>query len=156
MKMNEIYVGLETELQKIEPAYMEAEKNYNFHLAEAEKAEAKMNELKENVMALREAMAALQKGNFADEEELKKAEEQRKKELSMPPVKKENPAKSWTRRKGEIGQFKQNGEIINAFSSQRSAANSLRWDSSSVSRFMKLDHNTQVRKKGFYLEYMGT
>ena len=155
MKMNEIYVGLETELQKIEPAYIEAEKSYNYHLAEAEKAEAEMNKMKENVMALREAMAALQKGNFAPSEEEKKAEEReqaKKEELARAKVK---PAKSWVRRKGEIGQFKPDGEIINSWTSQRSAAISLRWSPTGISKFMKLDNATQVRKKGFYLAYMG-
>lgn len=155
MKMADIYVGLETELQKIEPAYMEAEKDYNYHLAEAEKAEAKMNELKENVMALREAMAALQKGNFAPSEEEKKVEEReqaKKEELAKAKVK---PAKDWVRRKGEIGQFKPNGEIINSWTSQRSAAVSLHWSQTGVGKFMKLDNATQIRKKGFYLAYMG-
>lgn len=168
IKMSEIYMGLEKQLQTYEVACKQAEERIDELMAKAEEAEALMNKYREeaekveadnkvmfiNVAALKKGMAALQEGSFATPEDIKeeKAEAVKKESLLNAKVK---PTKAWVKRKGEIGQFKSDGTFMNSWTSQKSAAIGLQWDASSVCRFMKLKHDTQVRKKGFYLEYMG-
>lgn len=157
MEMNEIYASLQKKLQEIEPAYKALEDKYLFHLAEAEKVEAEMNKTKSNVEALKNAIAALETGNFKPVEE-KKEEKQDVKLIGVltgnpVKVKMVNPRKL-RNAKGDVIQYNANGDILNRWPSQRSAAQGLRWDQSGISKFMKQDHNTQIRKKGFYLDWI--
>ncbi len=161
MEIKDIYAGIEKELARIEPDYREAEKNFEFHMAEAEKAETKMNELKANVLALREALAALEKGDF-EYKSVVKPEISKDGDVKVVPAnpgaffKPDVKAVKMNRvSKGEVWKFAPNGTVLEKFTSQKSAAISLRWDQSSVSRFMKLDHANQIRKKGYYLDFIG-
>lgn len=168
IRMCDVYMRMEKELHVYEEACKEAENKINELLAKAEEAEAQMNKFRDeaekvesenkvmfnNVAALKESLAALQKADFGPAEEDKK-EEKQEPVKEIPVIAKVKPTKAWVRHKGEIGQFKADGTLINSFTSQKSAAISLRWNASSISKFMKLRRETQVRKKGFYLEYMG-
>lgn len=170
LTMKEIYVGTEKELHKNEEALKEADEKIEFYLAkaseaeaemrkwqaEAEKVEAENQRIRNNVTYLRNVIENFQKCDFAPtEEELnKEIEEQRKKEAAAR-VKDYNPAKAWCRKKGNIGQYKPDGNLVNSWHSQRSAAEALGWSQTGVGKFMKLERANQIRRKGFYLEYMG-
>lgn len=170
MKMSDVYMKMEQELHENESVLKEADEKIIEYLAKAEEAEAQMRKwqaaaekveadnerVRSNVIALKEAIAALQKCDFTPtEEELKEEKKEQAKKEELAKIKPFNPVKSWSRRKGEIGQFKPNGELVNRWTSQRSAGISLRWSQTGVSHFMKLDRDTQIRRKGWYLEYMG-
>jgi len=169
IKMCDVYMRMEEELHRCEAACKEAENKINDLLNKAEEAEAQMIKYRDeaeqveaenklmfnNVAALRKSLAALQEADFnLTEEEIKEEKQEAAKKEMLANVK-VKPVKSWVKHKGEIGQYKPDGTIINSYTSQKSAAIGLRWDQSSVCKFMKLDRQTQIRKKGFYLEYMG-
>ena len=168
INMSEIYMGLESKLQSYEEACKKAETQIDELLAKAEEAEAMMNKYREeaekveaenkimftNVAALKKSMAALQEGSFATSEEINKEKQETVKKEKLSNVK-TKPVKTWVKKKGEIGQYNADGNLINSWTSQKSVAIGLNWDASSICRFMKLKRDTQVRKKGFYLEYMG-
>lgn len=161
IEMMDIFMGLEKQLEEIEPAYMQAEKDYNFHLAEAEKAEALMNGLKINVDALRSAIDSLKKGNFVfpdftKELEEKKEEVEPKLVLTIPSDEKpKTKPKRWMTQKGEVWKFAPDGTVLEKFTSQCAASRSMHWDQSGISKFMRFSHETQIRKKGFYLDWVG-
>lgn len=170
MEMFELYHQMELKLQEIEPKYCEAEKAYEFHMAEAEKAAQQMDKVKSSVEALRKAIAALETGDFSD---LSVTNIENKKEASATvskdvpkvepeskPVEEHAAPRKIRERAGkwkhlEVWQYKPNGEAIGNWTSQRAAARSLGWSSAGLNHFMKNSKEKQIRERGYYLEWVG-
>ena len=163
MEMHEIYASLQAKLNEIEPKYLEAEKDYEFHMAEAEKASNRMDEVKSSVDALRKAIAALGEGDFSC-----LVDEKPKKPIpivttvGVPVIPTENATVSKAPREHagkwknlEVWQYKPNGEVMNSWTSQRAAARSLGWSQSGLSYFMKYSKEKQIRERGYYIEWVG-
>ena len=169
MEMHEIYASLQAKLNEIEPKYLEAEKDYEFHMAEAEKASKRMDEVKSSVDALRKAIAALGEGNFSylvDDKPKKPIPIVRT--VGVPivtmdttaPLENATVSKSPRERAGkwknlEVWQYKPNGEVMNNWTSQRMAAKALGWSQSGLSHFMKYSKEKQIRERGYYIEWVG-
>ena len=163
MKIKENLENLKKDLEKVEPVYLQAKKNFESFMAKAEEAEAEVNKYESVVKALYSAINALSGIDFPETEEPEKEKSKEfkveiKEETYSKPVQVyEKPVKVSNKRerKGEVWKFAPNGEVLDKWTSQASAARSLNWDQSSVSKFMKLSHSTQIQKKGFYLDWVG-
>ena len=165
MKIKENLEDLKKNLEKVEPVYLQAKRNFEEFMAKAEEAEAEVNKYEGVVKALYSAINALSGIDFPETEEPEKEKqpkeckvELKKEETYSKPIQVyEKPVKVSKQRdkKGEVWKFAQNGQVLDKWTSQASAARSLSWDQSSVSRFMKLSHSTQIQKKGFYLDWVG-
>lgn len=163
MEMHEIYASLQSKLNEIEPKYLEAEKDYEFHMAEAEKASKRMDEVKSSVDALRKAIEALGEGNFSaifEPKPKKPIPIVRTVGVPVAPVENATASKAPRERAGkwrnlEVWQYKPNGDVINSWTSQRMAAKALGWSQSGLSHFMKYSKEKQIRERGYYIEWVG-
>ena len=160
MTIKENLENLKKDLEKIEPVYLQAKRNFEEFMAKAEEAEAEVNKYEGVVKALYSAINALSGIDFPEEPEKEKPKEMKNENVenySKPIQVYEKPVKVSNKRerKGEVWRFAPNGQVLDKWTSQGSAARSLNWDQSSVSKFMKLGHSTQIQKKGFYLDWAG-
>lgn len=165
-KLNEILKELETELENTETAYNKAEKDYNYHLDEAVKAEAMMNELRNNLEGLRKVVQTMK--NVTNEKaEMPEVEDSKvtanvisddHKVIGRLTFPKEEKKKVYTmhEKKGELWKFAPDGTVLDKYCSQHDAAMSMGITQSAVSYFMKNNNREkQILKKGWYLEYTG-
>lgn len=145
LKMSDIYMGMEKALKEIEPAFEEAQKKYEYFMAEAEKADATIKELETNVISLKNALKALEQGDFSalNNEIEKKNEEEAKKPKPV----------IWHKKNPDLVRYDATGKEIGRYSSQKKAAIALHWDQSGVCRFMKLSKEAQIKRKQFYFAY---
>lgn len=159
MEMYEIYEGLSKRLQQMEPAYLQEKTKFDFHMEEAAKAEANMNQLKVNVDALKDALAALERGDFTPLKEVTSEEinvesviiaEETK---DVVEEKKQVKQLTWTKKNPYLGQYDRYGNKMNHWRNQTAAARDLGWSQSGISHFMKFDKEQQIRKKNFYFAW---
>ena len=161
MKITEIYEAIENDLKVIEPEMNDrlddlkkAEDKLNKVMAEYEEAEAAYKKLHDKVDALYKAREALEDIYLTDLET--KTFDEKEVEL---PVEKKTTEKNkkieikWTRKFGTLFRYDRNNNMIGKYCSQKAAARSLGWDQSSISRFIKLKTEEQIRKKGFYFKW---
>ena len=161
-----IYEGLKKNLVEMGPKIKELEENagkfrklakeYNEKL---EKAENELKEAKDIEFALKSAMENLELIDV----DTKKTEEKKpevKVEEKKPEVKTEDkdickPVKQlkWNHKNARLIQKDRYGKVIGNFITQKAAARSLGWDQSSISRFLKLSNDEQIRKKNFYFTW---
>ena len=170
MTMEEICRMIDAELAKSEPTLKKIEEEINYHLTEADKLDHEATQLRINVASLTKAKAALlgisneqtdtNISNVVEEPVEAKATEEPDQEyrINVYPDKKEKTTKKTTGGKWahqEVWQYDANGNIMNSFTSQHSAARHIGWSQSGLSHFMKQNKDTQIRKKGFYFVWVG-
>ena len=60
----------------------------------------------------------------------------------------------WTRKNGTLVRYDRNGKEMQKFVSQKAAARDMGWNQSSMSIFVRLKPEEQVRRKGFYFRWI--
>lgn len=165
MKMREMYTeilermtGYEPLLKEQEMAVAECEKAMEKAMAEMDSAEKKLNSLKgkyDALVKMKEAYESAFGLNGEDEVNKKTEEKEEKTEVkeSEKYVKKPVKQLNWRHKNARLIAFNRNGEKIGDYATQAAAARALKWDQSSISRFMKFGKDEQIRKKNFYFAW---
>ena len=150
----------ESKVEILQDAFNKAQKELNDELA-------RLTTVKDDVFATEQAIDMLKMGSFAQKKaeettdvkaEVKEEEKAAKPEMIAAEPKKSTTRKQvkqleWKHKGAYVLQLNKYGNILDRWSSQKAAARSMRWDQSSVSKFMKLDKEVQLKKKGFYLAW---
>lgn len=161
MKMREMYAeilermtGYEPLLKEQENAVAECEKAMEKAMADMDSAEKKLKNLKGKYDALVKMKEAYESAfGLNSEDEVKKTETEEKEEKTEVYVKKPVKQLNWRHKNARLIAFDRNGEKIGDYATQAAAARALKWDQSSISRFMKFGKDEQIRKKNFYFAW---
>ena len=60
---------------------------------------------------------------------------------------------TWKHKRAHVLKLNEYDNVLDRWPTQKSAARALGWDQSSICKFMKIDKNTQIKRKGFYLAW---
>lgn len=153
--MTDIYSAIEENLKELSPqleakkaAVTAYEQQIETLMGKQETAETELKVLQNRYEALKKMKEAAESADF----QLKAREI----EDSTGATILQKPPKqiSWTRKNGTLIQIDKNQKQIDAYGSQKAAARKLGWDQSSLSKFIQLDVETQIRKKGFAFKWI--
>lgn len=167
MKMSEIYMALEIE-------YKNAEVIYDVLLKDKEDMEEQMNKLKEklddvvfrfekarnNKDSIAMAMESL--SEMGDFKPTKEEEEKEKEMMKQEEVKqvaeaskaiKEEQSLTWKHRNSLLVKYGKDGTKLGTYKTRGQLARQLGVEPSTVGYYMKQDIQTQLAKRGFYLQY---
>lgn len=128
---------------------------------ELEKARMELKAVRDDSEAIEASLEMLRMGSFAQIEEEKPTEKVEEKEEPKAVTitagekleKSSGKELTWKHKKAFIVKLNQYDNVLDRWRSQKIAARYLDWDQSSVSKFMRLDKETQLKKKGYYLAW---
>ncbi len=156
MEMKEILKELESKLEEAKTQQKDWEAKKAFWKAAVESAEKELNILNDDVSSLEMMIEAAKEGHFGNKEQAvtsviaKDTEKEHPKE-KQETEKKEPKQLDWKHKNAYVIKLNRYDNVEDRWRTQRAAAKGLNWDQSSVCKFMKLDKEQQLRKKGFAL-----
>lgn len=155
-KLNDVYKpAVELWERKVE----EKEKELMRVQDELEKARMELKSVKDDRDSIEGSIEMLRMGSFAQIEEKPTEKVEEKEEVKSVVKAEEKLQKSsgkeltWKHKNACVLKLNQYDNILDRWRSQKAAARGLDWDQSSVSRFMRLDKEVQLKKKGYYLAW---
>ena len=162
MEMKQIIKELEDKLEEAKTQMEDWVAKEKFWKAAVETAHKEMSLLEDNIGSLEMMIEAAKEGHFGLTEKKAKVEavigtaETKAEEPEAEKAEEETPVKDKrtddNRHKGAcVIKLNQYDNVDDRWKTQKAAARGLNWDQSSVSKFMKLDKDQQIRKKGFAL-----
>lgn len=158
MEMKQIMEQLEGQLKKEKLEAEELEKKVSSMKALLENAEKVLGEKRDNIMSLEMMIEAGKEGHFGLKEQkteavVAKVEEVKPVKAEDRPAKTIRPVKQpeFKHKNACVVQINEHDNIRDRWRTQKACARALGWDQSSVSKFMKLDKNAQIARKGFAL-----
>lgn len=171
MEMREILKEMETNLanqKAVVTLYESRVKILQEAFDKAEKAMLdeidKLKTAKDDAYATEQAIEMLKMGSFAQQKAAKETTVKAEVTDVKADEKKAGTKKTENRKRTErsdvqkhkgayVLQLNKYDNVMDRWPSQKAAARNMRWDQSSVSKFMKLDKDVQLKKKGFYLAW---
>ena len=157
MEMKQIIEQLEGKLKQEKLQVESLEKNVEALMKALEEAEKDLKVKRDNVGSLEMMIEAAKEGHFGLTEKKQEHTEEPAKTIE----KIENPAVvkaekkvrnlDWRHRDAFVIKLNEHDNVLDRWRTQKAAARSLGWDQSSVCKFMKLNKEQQIQRKGFAL-----
>jgi len=145
-------VEQKTLLDEQETKLAECERIAEEALAAVDAVTKMRNCIKERYEALAKAKEALSGIDIPTE--IKEIEEKTTEKVEKTGKTKRIKQIQWTRKNGTLVRYDRNGKEMQKFVSQKAAARELGWDQSSMSIFVRLKPEEQIRRKGFYFRWI--
>ena len=118
-------------------------------MGKQEKIEVELKDLQNQISALQNMKKAAESADFHLNPPKEKDEI-----TGATIIKKPVKQVAWTRKNGTLIQIDRNQNQVATYVNQKAAARKLGWDQGSMSRFVRLDIETQIRKKGFAFKWI--
>ena len=164
MELLDIYNGLKENMDELGPRKADLEKMVNDYQLMVDKyqrllsgATLELKDITDREFALKSAMENLE---LIDVKAPIKEETENEKEndtdtlYGAKVIKRPVKQPQFTKKSARLGRYDRNDELIESYATQAAAARTLGWDQSSVSRFLKFEKDTQIRKKNFYFKWI--
>lgn len=159
MEMKQILEQLEGKLKQEKTQVEGLEKNVEAMMKALEEAEKELKVRKDNVGSLEMMIEAAKEGHFGLTEKTEAVKAEVKKIENPAIVKsdanatKKGSAKNpeWKHKDAFVVKLNEYNNVEDRWRTQKAAARSLGWDQSSVCKFMKLNRDQQLQRKGFAL-----
>lgn len=147
MEMKQIITELEEKLKETKTQLEDWEAKENFWAEALKTAQEKTSLLRDNVASLELMIGAAKEGHF----DLNAAKAEKPKREPKAEKPKETEEVDPQHKRAGVYKINRYDNIEDRWKSQRAAARALGWDQSSLCKFVKLNKDTQIRKKGFAL-----
>lgn len=146
MEMKQIVKELENKLEEAKTQVEDWEAKEKFYTEAANAANKELELLKDNITSLEMMIEASKEGHFGLNGA--KADKPKQEPKAVKPKEVEVDPKH---KRAGVYKINRYDNIEDRWRSQRAAAKALGWDQSGLSKFMKLNKDTQINKKGFAL-----
>ncbi len=176
MEMRKVLEEMETNLENHKGVVLLYESRVKILQEAFDKAKKELDEelahltvAKDDVYAIEQAIDMLKMGSFAQKpttEETAKAVPVKVTKMVYETNSKKTETKSmakttnkndkdlmWKHKRAHVLKLNEYDNILDRWPTQKLAARALGWDQSSICKFMKLDKNTQIKRKGFCLAW---
>lgn len=145
-------VEQKTLLDEQETKLAECERIAEEALAAVDAVTKMRNCIKERYEALAKAKEALSGIDITTE--VKEIEEKTTEKVEKKVKKKKVEQINWTRKNGTLVKYDKNGQEVHKYLSQKAAATDHKWSQYTMSIFVRLKPEEQIRRKGFYFRWI--